>query len=343
MKSNIVSILLLFVVLTIQPLICNDLIFRINPNHILQAQENVRIELRNHFWYQIAAGAGVGSVIGVSLYFFFSSRKEISPIPIKVGYLTEMDVSNLRACLDKIVPALGAKLQNDNSWFNWFKQSIYSNTQTVLTGVVYMGIFNFFSNTLGPISKYITKLDGLLDRSVSSFFHKNTIEWFIKSHVNLTEVFNSLELNAAIIEGRPIQIPANSLTDVATTISGAVAGRQAQKDAVDSLEGNWNIFVQQLEQVLGFIEYKRAVHYNPLEAERMQAIGAKIIDLVNSFATELGQKIIGSENNGTLLIYEDLRTLRANIGQELSNFSVLESFKRIDLVNEAVKQSDNKL
>lgn len=344
MKSKIVSLIVLCCMMGILQAFEARVLHRIDRDHIELSKQSVKSTLRKSKLRQIVTVSGIGALIGFSAYkFLYGGNVLEGKIVNDVGTLSSSDVHNIRVVLKAAIDKLDVSkptLTWPFTWAAWLGQQAYSNAQLILIGVASTVVFNGMNNFLGPISKYITRLDGFLDRTVANIFHKENLEWYIANHVDLVQVFNMLEYYAAIIEGRSIQIPANSLTDVATTVSGVLEGSQNQKDALKDLVGYWNMYVQQLELVLGFIEFKRASHHNPLEGERMKDIGNKIITLTNSFAECIEQKIADLGNNKKpLIVYEDLRILRAQIGQELSNFSVLESFKRVDFTAEIIQKS----
>lgn len=213
-------------------------------------------------------------------------------------------------------------------FMNWIKKSIYSQTQKIFIGVGSTIIFTGLNHSfLGPIPKYVNYVDGLLDKAISGLFHSSNLTWFVKSHADFVFVFNSLEHNAAILEGRQFQIPTNELLDISATAIFPLVDCHVYNESLQELQGYWTLFVQQMELVIAFMELKSKCHAQPLVGQRMHAVCQKITILTNNVADSFEQKLNGFGEDKPLL-YDDLHAFRAQIGQELSNFSALESFKR---------------
>lgn len=313
-------------------------IHTINPQNIEKSHQTIIREVRNHKLWQIATVSGTALAAGIGLYLVFGrdstpiSTAESSAAAGKLELTPDQTNIIQELILEK---AYKAGKYFKNSWGNWITQQFYLQTHQLAQGVAVAVIFNLLNNSLGPISKYLNQLNGFLDRTISGIFHKVNYEWFMSNYCNINQTYNMLERYAATFEGRSLQIQPNALMNAtvtveATTDQESLARIGSLKDVVDY----WNLYIQQIEMVLGFIQYtsKGRASTNLLESGRMQAISEKITLLTNTVGTSLQQKIKNVENNTTLALYDELHELRALTGQELSNFSLLESFRRHDFV-----------
>ncbi len=334
------KVIFLFLSLFVTSVYSHDEITRINLTNIITAQEAVKKELYNHLIYQrITKGA---AITGIAAALGWAGYKLLYAAPIAIagpGYITADDVQLFRACMYSLVQ----KAQTEGSFIDgipfvgWFKQQMMANMHTFLVGVTVAAMFNLMNNSLGPISRYINRLEGIADRTYSSLFHKNNLEWYITTHVDLVTIFNFIEYNAAQLEGRAIQLPTNPLlANVAITVNSPteVSSHATEKMACHDLTGYWNLFVQHIEKVLGYMEYTISVHTNALEVERMRTIISRISAIVNEFAQLLETKLNTLEQSHIKqFLYAEVQTLRAQLGHEISSFSLIESLKKHDFLN----------
>jgi hypothetical protein len=181
MKSKIVSfILVCFVGITSQAAVEYS-VLRINNDNVKLAQKNLKVELRYNKWRQIAAVSGFAGLLGFSAYKFLLSDAPAAAVPHpNVGSLTDADIHNFRWLLGELVNKFNVAkpaLTWPYTWWEWLKQQVHSNTHLLLVGVASTVVFNFMNNSLGPISKYLNRLDGLLDRTVimpiANIFRRN--------------------------------------------------------------------------------------------------------------------------------------------------------------------------
>lgn len=316
----------------------------IQQDNINAARKSVVTEVRNHKLFQIATVSGsIAAGIGGYLLWTRDASPEISSVAAFTGnagkcFVSEAEQKIIRELIQEKAFKAGKFFYGHNvlsSCVNWFTQQFYLQSYQVAVGVGAAVVFNFLNNGLGPISKYLNRFDGFLDRTVTSIFHKINLEWYVSKHGNLAQIFTMLELYAATLEGRALQIQTNALTNVPITIQGTPQGSLVRDASLKDVVDCWNLYIEHMEMIIGFIEYSSRIKSQTsiLEGQRMQSIGKKIQLLTNSFAVSLQQKIQNLET-AAILIYDELRELRALIGQELSNFSVLESFKRHDFVAE---------
>ena len=76
--------------------------------------------------------------------------------------------------------------------YYWAKENFSLLAQQTLV----LAIFTGLNNSLGPIAKYISVLDGALDKVMTRVFHEWNIAWFIKQHTQLPILFSTLEYHA---------------------------------------------------------------------------------------------------------------------------------------------------
>lgn len=310
---------------------------RANFENIQKAHLKIETMLKWHTFYQITTAACLVAGVGGAVYAVYNATRPKDTIaPEKV--FGQVDLVELRDSIIKLT-MYAEKLLSDTAvkrnWImsplHWLKQTALTQFQSILVGVSASMLFNVMNNALGPISKYITRLDGFADRTFSGIYHKNSLEWFITHQANLTGVSTTLKQYAALIEGRELTVASSGLGPE-QIIVGPVSEAKRLEDLHD-FAGYWMIFIQQLESVLGFMQYKSLLNSNPAVTERMVAITTKIQCLVNNFADSLCDKVIQSEN-GAIVFYDELVALTGQIGFEFSNFTLLDSFKRIDVMNE---------
>lgn len=330
MKLNVIF---LFLSLIVTNIYSHVLIQRINPIHITAAKSIVKKEISITKMYQrITQGAALTGVAAVGWlgYRWYTA----APVNCAQGKLTDQDIEVFRACSASLLQKL--QQQPKFPMLAWFKQQLMVNLNNFLVGVAVATVFNLANNSLGPISKYINRLDGIVDRTFSSLFHKNNLEWYITSHVDLATIFNFIEYNAALLEGRAVQLPSNPLLANSPIILNPTMPQSnaVEKMACADLVGYWNLFVLHIEKVLGYMQYKIAMHSHALEIERMQAIGTRITTLVNDFAQQMQTKLDTLENEHIKqFLYAEVQALRAQLGHEISSFSLIEAFKKHDFLS----------
>ncbi len=354
MKSVLWSVVLLSLI-SLQTAFCADVVIEhITVQTIKNAQNTVKNLIFKKKLWQLGTVAGAAALGGFAVYKMFLAPPKV------IGSTITLDPEKLSQALDRAGRAANLLSkqtvrfqyfnkclekgeviilqQEESAWyaapFNWLKQQVYANAYQIAVGAAGMAVFNFMNNSLGPISKYIQKLDGFVDRTASWLTQKNNLEWLLKDQGNLREVFTMLEQHAAIFEGRSTQPLANVLMNDAVALPVVIENLSAQKEAaLQDLVAYWNMYVQQMALVIGFVELT-IPSYEKLKSERMKVIGQKLVALTNDFADTLAQKVNDSFYNPKQLFYDDLQRLRAQVGQELSNFSLLESFKRHDFLVE---------
>jgi len=312
--------------------------------NIQKAQAQVDSLLKWHLFYQIATTSCIVAGIGGAGYTVYrAAQKPEVPVVVKPIIPVDKDTFNLFSekfhlfakKFDEYMESYIAERNIQRNWIlsqlHWLKQTATNQALTIIGSVGAAMVFNVFNNSLGPISKYVARLDGLLDRTVSGIYHRNNLEWFITNHANLVIVFNTLEQKAAFIEGRQVTSQSSLVQETPEQFI-VVAPHESQRSAaLKDFEAYWIIFVQQLESVLGFMQYTSLRNSNPLMRERMVALSNTLQIVVNDCAQAFEEKVLNS-NNTTIALFDDLKALRARIGLEISNFTLLESFKRFEVM-----------
>lgn len=317
---------------------------RTNPTRIIAEQKHIEDVLKWHKIYQIATIAGACASVGLVGYKAYTSLHQPNDEIANTGTagsgsnasMGEINVEALNFFLQYQNPKILEEIATKNhGWFMaqvyWLKQLLFNQVNSTIYTVAGIVIANILNNSLGPVSKYIVRLDGLLDRSVSALFHKNNLQWFVTNHVNLVDLFEKLVYYAAVLEGRSVTIPATLLTQNPITVDNTQNTIQST-DALLDFIAYWNIYIQHIESVLGFMHYKGFSHQIRLEGERMIAISSRIQDLINNFAQHVEEKIITAQNNNTkIVLHDELQRLRAQLGFEMDSFCLIDSSKKNEI------------
>lgn len=307
---------------------------RTNFQAIQEAQAKIETMLKWHTVYQITTAACFIAGVGGAVYaIYHAATKKEALIPHN-----PLDPDKFRLFVEKFgayMEMYNEKHNLQRNWImsqlHWLKKTVYNQFQSIAVGVGAHMVFSGLNNALGPISKYITRLDGFVDRTVSGIFHKNSLNWFITDQANLVDLSNTLKRYAALVEGRQVTINATQVGQEPIVIEALSLDKRAE--ALQDFVAYWKIFIQQIETVVAFMHYKSLQTTNLVTGERMVAISTKIQGLVDDFALRCEEKAKQSEN-GIIVFYDELVAVTAQIGFEFSNFSLLDSYKRIDVMNE---------
>jgi len=299
---------------------------RTNSDTIKIAQSKIETLLKWHTFYKVATASCFVASLGAAGFTVYQAihQKDIplavEPVqnPIDVVQYNNLVKAIERLCL--LTERLDGKpvIQRGfiMSWLHWFKKSVTDNFYSIIGTVFTTAIFNGMNNTLGPISKYINRCDGLLDRTISSIFHKNSLTWFITNQVSLDDYDKVLQDYAARIEGR-------TGTDSTVLADQPPMSESMKRAMLQEFSEYWALYSSQLEKVLAFICYKSSKSSGAF-GERMVAISSKIELLVNDFAQRCEDTIAQSEKSAPVF-YDELLALLTQLDFEFDNFILLDT------------------
>lgn len=300
--------------------------------------EHARIEtmLRWHSVYQVATVACLlasAGAVGYASYHALNQKDDsLVATPLdgeKFNQLAERMCIYFEQRLDKHAI--------QKNWImtqiHWLKKTFFSQVQSIAISIGASIIFNAMNNTLGPISKYIARLNGALDRTATSIFHQNNLEWFIVHETQELGIIATLKQFATLVEGKQLTFSSPLLGQEQMTIEPITDSKRLE--ALRDFTAYWALLTQQLESILGFMHYKSLKNSNLLMQERMVSIATKVQSLVNDFAQSCEGKVEESEN-GLLMIHDELCSLSGQIWFEFSNFNLLDTGKRLSLKETAV-------
>lgn len=229
------------------------------------------------------------------------------------------------------------KIAKDNrslipSIYYWAKENFY----TVLQQTVVLALFTGLNNALGPISKYISVLDGAADKFTNHFFHAGNLSWFLKRHTQLSLLFATLEFHAAKLENRPVVAMQNISLQIyqqqLPMLPDNVVLTQDEKIYhAQQLQRTWDITIQQFEYVLGFMTYasKKADWYSvaSLQATSLEETMRREFDSCASLMEAMLHDYVYNHLPFNQSLFDMVRLLHFNIEQDLNAFADLEKLK----------------
>ncbi len=357
-----ICISLLFLSVFVAQAADQDLILsfnRINDQNIEWYANKVKTELEHNALHKkviiVGALAGLGYVTYQLLY-----GGQPSPIkPIAKIEVPQTDSIISQPLIDVIKPIekkepIYPQLTPDGVWFLnsegatkrakdnlslipwvyvWAKENFY----TLVQQTAVLALFTGLNNSLGPISKYINALDGAADKFTARIFHAGNLAWFLKQHTQLSLLFTTLEYHAGKLENRPVVVTQTiSLLSDQQHIKvnqDLVSLTQEEKIYhVQQLQRSWNIAVQQIEYVFGFMKFSSSqVKWYSLAALQAQSLQATMQHEFDTCAQILESNSDILLNNYEILykktLFESLQMLHMNIEQDLNAFADLEKLK----------------
>lgn len=170
-------------------------------------------------------------------------------------------------------------------WGNWFARTF---TLSFIGGVA--------SLSLSPIMKYFKAFDAAVDKGVNRIFPDSSISWYLTTHANLPMVFNDLSRQAGKID------------------------LQTQQKGNTEFESSWNILVNQIERILGYIAFRNE-SLGLLLKERGAQISAHLTILIN-------QRVEYMAMNQPQSYVDWIKDLRSELDDQLHAFLEIEQIDR---------------
>lgn len=206
-----------------------------------------------------------------------------------ISKATEENANTIKRLLeDNGYYVSGTKLgwgQWASGWGNWFARMF---TLSFVGSVA--------SLSISPIMKYFKAFDAAVDKGVNRIFPYASIDWYLTTHANLPMVFNDLKREANKLDKQ---------NDLSQTVE---------------FEASWNLLVNQIERVLGYISYRNEL-FGPLLKERGAQISANLATLVN-------QKVDCIAINQPQSYVDWIGDLRTAMDDELHAFLEIEHIDR---------------
>ena len=189
--------------------------------------------------------------------------------------------------------------------YYWAKENFSILAQQTLV----LAIFTGLNNSLGPIAKYISVLDGALDKVLTRVFHEWDISWFLKQHTQLPILFSTLEYHA------------KELAQDAT-----------QEFHLLQLQRTWNIMIHQFEYTFAFMHYSTiSKPWYSLAILQVQALQDTMKSELHKVAQNLEvqlDELVNQKNNANAeSIVNTIQELRKILFQDFDAFKDLEKLK----------------
>ena len=305
----------------------NTLLRRVSEEQISLYTVKIHEELSaNALHRKLVTYTTVAGLCGGAYYFMYGGKT--IPPAIAPSVQDNMPASPLETLPPEVIAMLKAQAKEyfNQSWLAWLKTNFYTIFQQ--TTVLFM--FTAMNNALGPISKYLNALDGLVDRSISTVFHDGNLAWFLKKHTQLASLFMTLEYHAAIVEGKPLAPQTAEFLPITVALpmpelTTEEFSAEKKQYHVEQTVHTWNIMVQQLEYVLGFMQATSSEqHWYELAVLQAQALMRTVIEEFNTCAQTL-ENILHNKDNASM--YDTIRLLHVTTEQDFNGFANLERLK----------------
>jgi hypothetical protein len=268
--------------------------------------------------FAVAAIGAVSISLGVYAMFFKSTNpgdlsQNIHSKPEAVAADIVLSHVELKDVLDKIVRGMakeGYDVGQELNWSAWFKswgRFLGKQSVSLVLGSV-------LSNMLNPFTKYFSVLDKAVDKLINRIFHEGDINWFLSVHTNFYSLLDQLEHQASAFCGSTNVENHNNVQD---------------KDYHCTVFINtWNLYINQLASMLGFMKYKANLlgKTSEFNAQRIFAIIDEIILLTNDTAKSINVGLFPDGTKHELShVNEQVRTMRRRIGVPIEAFINAES------------------
>ncbi len=258
--------------------------------------------------------------LGYVTYQCFYGGQTPTPIPVKtdvpVPLIASEEIAQPRKL--ELSPAAIAQLNKealdravkDNlsfipAMYHWTKENFSILAQQTLV----LAIFTGLNNSLGPIAKYISVLDGALDKVLTRVFHEWDISWFLKQHTQLPILFSTLEYHA------------KELAQDAT-----------QEFHLLQLQRTWNIMIHQFEYAFAFMHYSTiSKPWYSLAILQVQALQdtmkTELHKVAHNLEVQLDELVNQKNNTNAESIVNTIQELRKILFQDFDAFKDLEKLK----------------
>jgi hypothetical protein len=262
-------------------------------------------ELRRGRYVQIGLAATLMGTIGFCGYRVLLGAAPQQPATEPATVLTtnqKVSKAALKEALDKMqelvknqkLALINAGVLNDSTtWGNWFK------SWARFFGQQYTFIFlsQIATDTLNPFAKYFKRLDAAVDSVIAKVFHDGDLNWFVRTHTNIFALLDQLKSN--YYDENPL-----------------------------SFSGTWQLTVQQLSSIVGFMHYKikELEKLSAENAQRAHLIVDKVIILTNHMRNQL-EALVQMQKDITMFSrqVELINQLHNQLQQTLSEFALIEA------------------
>jgi len=329
---------------------------RINDQHIEHYINKVKVELNHNEIHRkvivVGALAGLGYVTYQLLY--GGQTPPVKPMvkievpKTDIPITSEPLITDVEKPVEKKEQSILSLLTPDGIWninnegaknrakdnlslipwvYAWAKENFY----TVVQQTAVLALFTGLNNSLGPISKYITYLDGAADKFVARIFHAGNLAWFLKRHTQLSLLFNMMEFHAAKLENCPVTGSHDISLEgqpVKTNQEPMPLTQEERIYHIQQLQRTWNIVIKQGEYVLGFMAFSSSQSkWYSLATLQAQALQETIKQEFDQCALVLENAFLNAVNNQEMTVLSSLQLLHLTIEQDLNAFAELEKLK----------------
>lgn len=319
-----------------------------------RAVKKIKAELENNARQKKVIAVGALAGLGYITYQFFYGG-ETAPKPVivpaevvkndQVPVIIQPEKSEHVSLPPEVLwylknEAAKARAKDNLSLIPWVYYWAKENFYLVAQQTVVLAVFTGLNNSLGPISKYISLFDGAVDKFIARVFHEGNLAWFLKQHTQLPLLFARLEYHAAKLENQPtialnrsqtISLQMEKEPEHPVSSAGLLTSEERNYHALQ-LQCTWNVMLQQIEAVLGFMEFScsRPQWYS-LAILQAQALQTTVRDEFDHCAHLLEDIVYNDINNFEMHFDQTmlgaLQKLHMNIEQDLNSFADLERLK----------------
>jgi hypothetical protein len=235
----------------------------INDDNVCAAERAVVHEIKRAQYIKASLACAGLALTGYAVHSLFiadaptgSTSQELPKVP-EVGVWRGMTEDQA-----KILLAMGERCgcSDPKTWgqvfYNWWS----TVKQTGQTAIVY----SLVSGTLTPVTKYFNLLDQAVDKVLDKIFFTPTLAWYLRSHNGLTQT-------STLLQNMIVQLDASQTT--------------MQQEHL--FVATWNVYVRQLEGVLGFLRYKISMQKSsPAHTQQLTLFTQLLEETINTCSQE---------------------------------------------------------
>ena len=292
-----------------------DECFSLSHERIQDYQEKVIKELKRNTYIKIGLLTVGAAATSYGVYQLFFPALPIAPIiPSNVAE-KETTLSDLSQKLDRFENEFQlyrgtingqAELLTEvgynaapKDWWTWTKGwSKYMGRQYIT-----ITLASVISGTLTPFTKYFKMLDTAVDTMIDKVFYDANLNWYVTTHTNLPNLLAELEKHAENFN-KPSEV------DFSYHRNG--------------LLHTWNLSLNQIESVLGFIAFKSDLLARESESnmQRAKNLADRLENQVNDTALSVQTTMNQGSSAGDLV--QKIKELRSVLQDSLHTFATIE-------------------
>ena len=279
---------------------------RVEPEQVDFYHEKVSKELRKNKYVRVGVAVallGATGFCGYKIFFGIPNKPTIVP-PLEKTEGQECSNSELKKALEDAQETIRAQnkimvdkglMPDTSTWSGWLKSwgSFFGQQYLII------GLAQVVGGTLTPFSKYFKKMDTVVDGMIGKVFHDEDLNWFITSHTNIFDLLDQLEKPTLAMKDNPTE-------------------------QHSFFVNTWQLSVQQLSSIVGFMQYKIAeLKKTSIEnAHRAQIIAGRVVNATNETSEQL-QKLF--EKSALAQSAVQIQKLRTALQQVFSEFALTEA------------------